>query len=105
MEQAAIMYVVLAIGGIVAGNIIGGLTRGGGGVVGRTIFGAIGGLALGWAAGPDGHVEMISNVAANWSNLMPANPEPSKYLGYLITGGIGGAVLGLIAGLLVRPRG
>jgi hypothetical protein len=101
MDQATIiMYVVQALGGVVGGNILGALTRGGGGVVGRTIFGAIGGLAAGWAAG---NVAMVSDVAANWRNLLAG--EPGAHLSNLITGGIGGGLLGLIAGLIVRPRG
>jgi hypothetical protein len=100
MDQATIiMYVVQALGGIVGGNILGALTRGGGGVVGRTIFGAIGGLAAGWAATS---VPAVSNLVV-WDDLIAA--PAGTHLSNLITGGIGGGLLGLITGVLVRPRG
>jgi hypothetical protein len=101
MDQAQIIaYVVQALGGVVGANILGALTRGGGGVVGRSIFGALAGLGAGWAAG---NVEAVSNVAANWKELLAG--EPGTHLSNLITGGIGGGIVGLIVGLLIRPRG
>ena len=100
MDLATILpYAVLALGGAVGGNILGALTRGGGGIVGRTIIGAIGGVAAGYAAGA---VPAVGDIAANWSNLIEG--ENGVHLANLITGAIGGGVLGLIAGLLIRPR-
>lgn len=100
MELATILpYLVQALGGAVGGNILGALTRGGGGVVGRTIIGAIGGVGLGFAAG---NVDAIANVTSMWSGLIDG--ENGVHLANLITGAAGGGVLGLIAGLLIRPR-
>jgi hypothetical protein len=102
MDQASILrYVVLAIGGVVGGNIIGALTRGGGGVVGRTIIGAIAGVVAGFAASSVG---AIGGVTALWSDLIPDSAENSAHLYHLITGAAGGGIVGLITGLLIRPR-
>ncbi|HVY83952.1 MAG TPA: hypothetical protein VG943_02385 [Caulobacterales bacterium] len=103
MDQATMLhYVVLAIGGVIGGNILGALTRGGGGVVGRTIIGAIGGAGAGYASEA---VAQIGSITAMWSNLLPDSASNSARLGELITGAAGGGVLGLIGGLLLRPRG
>jgi hypothetical protein len=100
MELATILpYLVQALGGAVGGNILGALTRGGGGVVGRTIIGAIGGVGLAFAAG---QVEALGSVTSMWGGLIEG--ENGAHLANLITGAAGGGVLGLIAGLLIRPR-
>jgi hypothetical protein len=92
-------YIVQAVGGAVGGNILGALTRGGGGIVGRTVIGAIGGVAAGWAGG---NVEAVSGVTSMWGGLIDG--ENGVHLANLITGAIGGAILGLIGGLLIRSR-
>jgi hypothetical protein len=99
MEQA-IMYLVQALGGIVGGNILVALTRGGGGAVGRTVIGAIGGLAAGYGVAT---LPALGNIASYWSNLTTG--DVGEHLSNVITGLIGGAVLGLIGGLFIRPRG
>ncbi|MBC7767180.1 MAG: hypothetical protein H7124_00155 [Phycisphaerales bacterium] len=105
MDPTILAYVVQAVGGAIAGNILGAVTRGGGGIAGRTIIGAIGGVALGYIASPDGaNVAAVSGVAANWANLMPDDATLSGHISNAVTGGIGGAVLGLIGGLLIRER-
>jgi len=99
MDMTTILpYVLQAVGGAVGGNILGALTRGGGGVVGRTIIGAIGGVAAGYGAE---HVAAIGNITHIWSNLAGDN---SAKLADVITGAAGGGVLGLVGGLLIRPR-
>ena len=90
-------YIVQAVGGIVGGNILGALTRGGGGVVGRTIIGAIGGVAAGYGlpmAAP-GLQDTLSTLISG---------ENGVHLGNLIVGAGGGGILGLVSGLLIRPR-
>jgi len=100
MELATILpFIVQAVGGAVGGNIVGALTRGGGGVVGRTVIGAIGGIAAGYASG---NLEAVGNITSMWSNLIDG--ENGVHLANLITGAVGGAILGLISGLLIRPR-
>ena len=100
MDMATILpYLVQALGGAIGGNILGAITRGGGGLVGRTIIGAIGGVATAYAAGS---VEAVGNVTSMWSNLIEG--ENAAHLSNLITGAAGGGILGLIAGLLIRPR-
>jgi hypothetical protein len=102
MDMATILpFIVQAIGGAVGGNILGALTRGGGGIVGRTIIGAIGGIAAGYAAG---NVGAVGGVTAMWADLMPSDPDMSANLYHLITGAAGGGILGLIGGLLIRQR-
>jgi hypothetical protein len=101
MDMATILpYVVQAIGGAVGGNILGAITRGGGGLLGRTIIGAIGGVAAGYASG---NVEAVGNITAMWSGLIEG--ENGAHLANLITGAAGGGILGLISGLLIRQRG
>lgn len=99
-------YVVSAVGGAVGGNILGLLTRGGGGVVGRSLIGAIGGAGLAFAASPDGaNVAAIADITKNWGSLLGEGNAQNANLANLITGATGGGVLGLIGGLLLRPRG
>jgi len=101
MDMATILpYAVLAVGGAVGGNILGALTRGGGGIVGRTVIGAIGGIAAGYAGG---NVEAVGNITSMWGGLIEG--ENGAHLANLITGAAGGGILGLIGGLLIRPRG
>lgn len=101
MDMATILpFVVQAVGGAVGGNILGALTRGGGGMLGRTVIGAIGGIAAGYAGG---NVEAVGNITSMWSGLIDG--ENGVHLSNLITGAAGGGILGLIGGLLIRPRG
>jgi hypothetical protein len=100
MDLATILpFIVQALGGAVGGNILGAVTRGGGGIVGRTIIGALGGVAAGWAGG---NVEAVSGVTSMWGSLIEG--ENGVHLSNLITGAAGGGILGLISGLLIRPR-
>jgi hypothetical protein len=100
MDMATLLpYIVQAVGGAVGGNILGLLTRGGGGVAGRTIIGAIGGVAAGYAAG---NVAAVGDIASNWSALIDG--DNAVHLSNLITGAIGGGILGLIGGLLIRTQ-
>lgn len=101
MELATILpYVLQALGGAVGGNILGALTRGGGGIAGRTLIGALGGVGLAYASTA---VPAIGNVTAMWGGLIDG--ENGAHLANLITGAAGGGVLGLIGGLLIRSRG
>jgi len=103
MDPQIMAYVAQAIGGAVVGNILGALTRGGGGIAGRTIIGALGGVGLAFAAA---QVPALGNVTAYWSGENALiDGENGGHLANLITGGIGGGVLGLISGLLWKPRG
>jgi hypothetical protein len=104
MDPTIMAYVVQAVGGAVGGNILGALTRGGGGLVGRSLIGAIGGLAAGYGAH---NVEAVGNITQlwnpqMWSGLMAG--ENGVHVSNLITGAAGGGILGLIGGLLIRPR-
>lgn len=92
-------YAAQAIGGAVGGNILGAVTRGGGGLLGRTLIGAVGGVAAGWAGG---NVEVVGGVASMWSNLIDG--ENGAHLANLITGAAGGGILGLVGGLLIRAK-
>ncbi len=92
-------YAVQALGGAVGGNILGALTRGGGGLLGRTLIGAVGGVATGWAGG---NVEAVSGITSLWRNLIDG--ENGVHLANLITGAAGGGILGLIGGLLIRSK-
>jgi hypothetical protein len=101
--EAYLPYVIQAVGGAIGGNILGALTRGGGGVVGRTIIGAIGGVGLAYAAGHfPGTVDQVTHF---WNGLAGNGTDTSEKISDAITGGVGGGILGLIGGLLIRPRG
>lgn len=100
MDPTIMAYIVQAVGGAVGGNILGALTRGGGGIAGRTIIGAIGGVAAGYASG---NVAAVGEIAANWGSLIDG--DNGVHLANLITGGAGGGILGLVGGLLIRNRG
>jgi hypothetical protein len=100
MDTATILpFVVQALGGAIGGNILGAITRGGGGLLGRTLIGVIGGLAAGYAGA---NVEAVGNVTSMWGNLIEG--ENGAHLANLITGAAGGGLLGLIGGLLIRQR-
>lgn len=100
MDMATLLpFIVQALGGAIGGNITGALTRGGGGLLGRTLIGAIAGLATGYAGG---NVEAVGNITALWSNLIEG--ENGAHLANLITGAAGGGGVGLVSGLLIRQR-
>jgi hypothetical protein len=100
MDIATLLpLIVQALGGAIGGNVLGGITRGGGGLMGRTIVGALGGLAAGYAGG---NVEAVGNITSMWSGLIEG--ENGAHLANLITGAGGGGIIGLISGLLIRPR-
>lgn len=90
-------YIVQAVGGLIGGNVIGGLTGGGGGVVGRSIAGVIGGLAAGQGLP---HVEAAQPVVSSLYGLMQG--DMGQHVGNLIVGAGGGGILGLVSGLLIR---
>lgn len=92
-------YAAQALGGLLAGNVLGALTRGGGGVIGRSLLGAAGGLMAGYAA----------PIIPNAQEFLTASHtllegQSGALLGEGIVGAVGGAVFGLIGGLLIRPR-
>ena len=77
MDMATLLpYLVQALGGAIGGNVLGALTRGGGGVVGRTLIGAIGGVGAAYAAG---NVEAIGGITAMWGDLIEGeNRRPPR---------------------------
>ncbi len=97
--DAYIPLIVQALGGVIGGNVIGGLTRGGGGVLIRSIVGALGGVG---AAQGLPQLEQAQPVLTAIYSLVQG--EAGQHLGNLIIGAGGGGLLGLISGLLVRPR-
>ena len=99
MDPTILPFIVQAVAGAIGGNVLGALTRGGGGIVGRTIIGALGGVGAGFAAE---NVAAVGGVTAMWSNLIDG--ENGAHLANAITGAAGGGILGLISGLLIRPR-
>ncbi len=97
--SAYLPLIVQALGGLAAGNIAGALTRGGGGVLGRSIIGIIGGLAAG-----QGLSQVDQAQGALDAVYSLAQGDVGQHLGNLIVGAGGGGVLGLVAGLVLRPR-
>jgi hypothetical protein len=94
-----IAFTLQAIVGAVLSNIVGALTRGGGGLVGRTITGVVGGGAATYASK---NMNAVYNLTSTWGHLIAGNS--GVVLGNVITGAVGGAILGIIGGLLIRPR-
>ena len=102
MDMATILpYAVQALGGAIGGNILGALTRGGGGVVGRTLIGAIGGVAAAYAGGS---IAAVGDITTLWGTLLGEGSANNGHLANLITGAAGGGILGLVGGLLIRPQ-
>lgn len=100
METAALIpFIVQAFAGALGGNITGLITRGGGGLVGRTLIGAVAGLGAAYLAQS---FPALADLAANWSQLAPNDPALSALLAHGVSGAIGGALVGLVAGLLIR---
>jgi len=100
MDMSAYLpLIVQAIGGLAAGNITGALTRGGGGVLGRSIIGIIGGLAAGQGAPQIAQAEGLLEAVYSL-----AQGDVGQHIGNLIVGAGGGGLLGLIGGLVLRPR-
>lgn len=97
--EAYLPLILQALGGVVGGNVIAGLTRGGGGVWGRTLAGVIGGLAAGQGLPQVEQAQPL--LEAVYSLLQAPN---GQHLGNLIVGASGGGLLGLVTGMLVRPR-
>ena len=108
MIATMLPYVAQAVGGAVGGNILGMLTRGGGGVVGRSLIGAVGGVALALVGAETNglNVEVVRGVTDMWGpdKLGALLGDNTTYLSQAITGAVGGGVLGLVGGLLIRPR-
>ena len=91
-------YLMQAVGGLIGGNLVGALTRGGGGLIGRTLLGAIGGVAAGYGAPSVLSADLMTSL----STLIEG--ENGVHLGNALVGASGGGVVGLITGLLIRPR-
>lgn len=98
--EAYLPIILQALGGLVGANVIGGLTRGGGGVFGRSLAGVVGGVAAGQGLPSVTEAQPLIEAV---STLLQG--ENGARLGDVIIGAGGGGVLGLVTGLLVRPRG
>lgn len=83
------VLLVLVVAGVVAGWLVGQVVKGGVGMVGNLVVGAIGALIVGWGLPK-------LNVA------LPALGE-SWILNAVVYGAVGGAVLVLIVCLVKRP--
>lgn len=91
--------IVQAFGGLIAGNILGALTRGGGGALGRSLAGLVGGVAAGQGLP---QIAQAQDALAMVYGL--AGGDIGQHVGNLIVGGAGGGLLGLVGGLVLRPR-
>lgn len=100
METAALTpFVIQAFAGAIGGNITGLIARGGGGLVGRTIIGAVAGVGAAYLAQS---FPAVQGLAANWSDLTPEDPALSAQIAHGVSGVIGGGLVGLVTGLLIR---
>ena len=83
------VILVLAVAGLVAGWLVGQMVKGGLGMVGNLVVGAVGGVLVGWGLPKMG-------VA------LPALGD-SWILNGVVYGAVGGAVLTLIVCMVKRP--
>jgi hypothetical protein len=67
--------------------------------MGRTLIGALAGLGAGFAVQ---QVPELASIARNWEGLLAG--ADGERLANVITGACGGGLLGVVTGLLIRPR-
>ena len=86
--------ILSAVGGIVLGPIPTKMT--GGGTTGGLLGGIVGGLAAHYGLGAAG-INVLGDPAAGATNVM-------NIVNNLLEGGVGGGVLGVIAGMLMKAK-
>ena len=94
MEQY-LPLILSAVGGTVLGPIIAKLTGGSG--TGGIVGGIIGGLGAHFGLDAAG-VQVLGDVAAGATS-------PMNIINSLLEGGVGGGVLGVIAGMVMKSKG
>ena len=87
--------ILSAVGGVVIGPILTKLT--GGGATGGLLGGIIGGLAAHYGLDA-ANIQVLGDAAASAT-------APMNIVNSLLEGGVGGGVLGVIAGMVMKPKG
>ena len=96
MINDVLPFVLQGLGGAVLGPILSALTGGKGfGFIGNAILGVLGGIGAGQGLNAIG-------MADTFASLMGGGPM--RLAAEFLKGGIGGGVLGIVAGLLIRRR-
>ncbi len=87
--------ILSAVGGVVLGPILTKVT--GGGTTGGLLGGIIGGLAAHFGLDAAG-IQVLGDAAAS-------STAPMNIINSLLEGGVGGGVLGIVAGMLMKSKG
>ena len=96
MIEELLPYVLQGAGGAVLGPILSALTGGKGfGFIGNAITGVIGGVGAGYGLNAIGMEDIFASLMGG---------GPMRMVAEFLKGGIGGGVLGIVAGLLIRGR-
>ncbi len=90
-----IPLVLSAIGGLVIGPLVSRLTGGGG--TGGLLGGIVGGIGAHFGLDAAG-IQVLGDAAAS-------STSPMNIINTLLEGGVGGGIVGVLAGLVMKPKG
>ena len=86
--------ILSAIGGLVVGPLVSRLTGGGG--TGGLIGGIVGGIGAHYGLDA-ANIQVLGDVTASATS-------PMNIINTLLEGGVGGGIVGVLAGLLTKPK-
>ncbi|MBO6583241.1 MAG: hypothetical protein JJ954_09830 [Hyphomonas sp.] len=89
-----IPLILSAIGGLVIGPLVSRLTGGG---TGGLIGGIIGGIGAHYGLDA-ANIQVLGDAAAS-------STSPMNIINTLLEGGVGGGIVGILAGLVMKPKG
>lgn len=87
--------ILSAVGGVILGPVLTKLA--GGGATGGLVGGIIGGLAAHFGLDA-ANIQVLGDASASAT-------APMNIVNSLLEGGVGGGVLGIVAGMLTKPKG
>lgn len=93
--ESILPLILSAIGGLVIGPLVARL--GGGGGTGGLIGGIVGGIGAHFGLDAAG-IQVLGDAAADPASLM-------NIINSLLEGGAGGGIVGVLAGLVMKPKG
>ena len=92
--ESILPLILSAVGGLVIGPLISRLTGGGG--TGGLLGGIVGGIAAHFGLDA-ASIQVLGDAAAGATS-------PMNILNSLLEGGVGGGLVGVLAGLLMKPK-
>ncbi len=93
--ESILPLILSAIGGLVIGPLVSRL--GGGGGTGGLLGGIVGGIGAHFGLDA-ASIQVLGDPAASATSLM-------NIVNSLLEGGVGGGIVGILAGLLMKPKG